>query len=100
MTTPMSTDLEAQAQSASRISALADKGQTILGQMQGHVDVLQTLWKGQGSQSFQVGSTDIHAQLQKSQAALQDVSVKVNQNNTGYDSADTTNASSLSSTGL
>lgn len=100
MSSPMTTDLAAASASAGRISGDADTAQTILGQMQGAVDELQAMWKGGGADSFQIGSSDIHAQLQKAQAAVQEVSDKFSHNNTGYDSADSTNASSLSNTGL
>ncbi|GLE59037.1 hypothetical protein NJBCHELONAE_43480 [Mycobacteroides chelonae] len=100
MSSPMTTDLAAASASAGRISGDADTAQGIIGQMQGVVDELNALWKGSGADAFQVGSADIQAQLQKAQAALQEVSDKFSHNNTGYDTADSTNASSLSNTGL
>jgi WXG100 family type VII secretion target len=96
----MNTDLDAQSASQGRISGLADRGQQTLSEMISAVEELKALWKGEGADSFQIGSNDLQQQLQKSQVALQDVSDKVGHNNTGYSNADTTNASSLANVGL
>lgn len=100
MSSPMSTDLDAQSASSGRIGGLSERGQQVLSSMDGVANELKVLWKGEGSNAFQLGTADLQQQLQKSKVALQDVSEKVGHNNTGYSTADSTNASSLSSTGL
>ncbi|PQM45299.1 hypothetical protein C1Y40_04524 [Mycobacterium talmoniae] len=100
MTGPMQADVVAQAASAKTISGLADQAQALIGQLQGEVDATQAIWQGGGHAAFAVGSADIHAQLQKGQAAMQEVSFKLGKSGTGYGSTDDQNAASLGSTGL
>lgn len=68
--------------------------------MQGEVDALQAMWAGDAHTAFQSGSAQIHMELQKGQAAVQEISEKVSHTGTNYGSTESQGAGSLASTGL
>jgi WXG100 family type VII secretion target len=100
VSSPMNTDVAAQGTSSTTIQGLADSVQTLLGKMQGEVDATAAIWMGDAHTAFMGGTAEINAQLQKGQAAMQEVSMKVGKSGTGYGSTDGSNAASLGSTGL
>jgi len=100
MTSPMNTDVAAQAASAQKIQTTADELQALLGQMQSEVDATTAVWKGGAHTAFLGGSGLIHVELQKGQTAMQDVSIKTGKTGVGYSHTDTGSAQALSNTGL
>lgn len=100
MSAPMNTDTAAQATSAQKIQGLADDLQALLGQMQGEVDQSAAVWHGGAHTAYMGGSAQIHAEIQKGQAAVQDVSMKVAHTGTGYGNVDQAGTTSLGATGL
>lgn len=100
MSQPMNTDVAAQAASAATIQGLADTMQTVLGALQADVDATAAIWQGGAHTAFLSGSTEIHAELQKGQTTLQEVSEKTSRTGVGYGSTDQSNAAALGSTNL
>ena len=100
MSQPMSTDVAAQAASGTTIQGIADNVQGILGQLQGDVDATASVWHAAAHTPFLGGPTEIHAELQKGQTMLQDVSEKTSKSGVNYGSTDQSNASALGSTNL
>lgn len=100
MSAPMNTDVAAQAASAATCQGIADTVQSLIGQLQGDVDATTAIWQGQAHTAFMGGSTEIHAELQKGQAMMQEVSEKMSRTGIGYGSTDESNTSALGSTGL
>lgn len=96
----MNTDIAAQANSATKISGLADETMALIGKLQGGVESTKAIWMGEGQNAFQVGSAELTTQLQKGQAMMQEVGQKVGKSGAGYGSTDSSNAASLGSTGL
>lgn len=88
-------DTSAQMTSSSTIATLADEAQAILGQLQGDADSTQAIWKGDAQMAFMGGTTDLNAQLQKGQAAMQEVSQKMKVSSTGYDGTEGDSATAL-----
>jgi len=91
----MIADTSAQMTSSKSIMALADEAQALIGQLQGDVDATSAIWKGNAHTAFLGGSSDIHAQLQKGQAAMQDVSGKMKGSSAGYEGTEGDSASAL-----
>lgn len=93
-------DVAAHSASAARILTLADEAQGLLGQLQSEVDATAAVWSGDSHVSFQGGTAQIHAELQKGQAAVAEVSHKVSSTGTNYGTTESQNASTLGHTGL
>lgn len=100
MSSPMNTDVAAQAASSTKIQGLADEMQGILGRLQGEADATAAVWAGGAHTAFMGGTTQIHADLQAGQVLMTDVSTKVGQNGVTYGSTDEQSQGALSSTGL
>ncbi|OKH69407.1 hypothetical protein EB74_30040 [Mycobacterium sp. SWH-M5] len=96
----MNTDVAAQAASATAIQGMSDEILTFIGKLQSDVEALQPQWKGAAQVAFVGGSTEIHAQLQKGQIAVQETAEKVAKSGTTYSSTDETSAAALGNTGL
>lgn len=88
-------DTQAQMTSSSTIATLADEAQAILGQLQGDADATQAIWQGDAQTAFMGGTTELHAQLQKGQTAMQEVSHKMKGSATGYDGTESDSATAL-----
>ena len=88
-------DTSAQRTSSQAIAALADEAQAILGQLQGDADSTAAIWQGDAQLAFMGGTADLNAQLQKGQAAMQDVSEKMKVSSTGYDGTEFDSAAAL-----
>lgn len=93
-------DVAAHSASAARILTLADEAQGLLGQLQSEVDATAAIWAGDSHVSFQGGTAQIHAELQKGQAAVADISHKVSSTGTNYGTTESQNAASLGHTGV
>lgn len=91
----MRADTGVQRTSGQTIAALADEAQAILGQLQGDADATAAIWQGDAHMSFMGGTAELNAQLQKGQAAMQDVSEKVKLSATGYDGTEFDSAAAL-----
>lgn len=95
--TQLRADTSAQMASSSTIATLADEAQAVLGQLQGDADATAAIWQGDAQMAFMGGTTDLHAQLQKGQAAMQEVSHKMKTSSVGYDGTEGDSATALRS---
>ncbi|MEX3645321.1 WXG100 family type VII secretion target [Mycolicibacterium porcinum] len=95
----MNTDTAAQAASATKIQGLSDEVQALIGKLQGGVEATKAIWIGEGQNAFQVGSAELHTQLQKGQAMMQEVGLRAGKSGIGYGSTDSANATALGNTG-
>lgn len=93
-------DVAAHSASAGRILTVADELQGLLGQMQAEADATSAIWSGDSHVSFQGGTAQIHAELQKGQAATAEISNKVSHTGTNYGSTESQSAATLGHTGI